>query len=69
MGHEIALLSWDLLDNRYLWGDLRKDFLEWAKQNERGWEQYESGLDKFEIVAGSVVYLRKGHRPGEKSCH
>lgn len=37
-----------LLDNRYPWADLRNDFLAWAKQNIRRWQEYESDLEKFE---------------------
>lgn len=38
----------ELLDNRYAWDELRKDFLAWAKQNIRRWREYESDLTKFE---------------------
>jgi integrase len=37
-----------LLDNRYPWSDLKKDFLAWAKQNVRRWREYEADLNKFE---------------------
>jgi site-specific recombinase XerD len=37
-----------LLDNRYPWADLRKDFLAWAKLEIRRWREYEADLDKFE---------------------
>ena len=38
----------ELLDNRYPWADLKKDFLAWAKQSVRRWREYEADLDKFE---------------------
>ena len=38
----------ELLDNRYPWDDLKKDFLVWAKQNVRRWREYEADLNKFE---------------------
>jgi integrase len=38
----------ELLDNRYPWEDLRKDFLAWAKQSVRRWQEYQSDLDAFE---------------------
>ena len=37
-----------LLDNRYPWADLKKDFIAWAKQNVRRWREYEADLNKFE---------------------
>lgn len=37
-----------LLDNRYPWADLRKDFLAWAKLEIRRWQEYEADLKKFE---------------------
>ncbi len=40
--------KWDLLDNRYPWAQLKKDFLAWAKQNIRRWREYQSDLEKFE---------------------
>ncbi len=40
--------KWDLLDNRYPWEQLKKDFLAWAKQHVRGWKVYKSNLEKFE---------------------
>jgi integrase len=46
--HRADKADFDLLDNRYPWADLRKDFLAWAKQNVRGWHEYETDLDKFE---------------------
>ncbi len=38
----------ELLDNRYPWDDLKKDFLAWAKQSVRRWREYESDLVAFE---------------------
>ena len=38
----------ELLDNRYPWDDLKKDFLGWAKQSVRRWREYESDLEAFE---------------------
>ena len=38
----------ELLDNRYSWDDLKEDFLTWAKQSIRRWEEYESDLKAFE---------------------
>ena len=40
--------SFDLLDNRYPWSELRRDFLAWAQQNVRRWAEYEADLVKFE---------------------
>jgi integrase len=38
----------ELLDNRYPWTDLKKDFLAWAKQSTRCAKAYESDLEAFE---------------------
>jgi integrase len=38
----------ELLDNRYPWDDLKKDFLAWAKQSTRSAAAYESDLAAFE---------------------
>jgi integrase len=40
--------SLELLDNRYPWDDLKKDFLAWAKQSTRSAAAYESDLASFE---------------------
>ena len=37
-----------MLDNRYPWADLKKDFLAWAKQHIRDWDEYEADLEEFE---------------------
>lgn len=41
----------ELLDNRYPWDELKRDYLAWAKQNIRRWREYESDLVKFEEFA------------------
>lgn len=38
----------ELLDNRYPWAELKRDFIAWAKQNVRRWWEYEADLEKFE---------------------
>jgi integrase len=38
----------ELLDNRYPWADLKRDFIAWAKQSVRRWQEYKSDLEKFE---------------------
>src|SRR5262245_40940740 len=38
----------ELLDNRYPWDDLKKDFLAWAKQSTRSAAKYKADLEAFE---------------------
>jgi integrase len=64
----------ELLDNRYPWADLKKDFLAWAKQNIRRWEEYEMDLNKFEefcrvrcvsLVTPSLIVQFRNWRLGQ----
>jgi integrase len=40
--------SLELLDNRYSWDDLKRDFLAWAKQSTRSADKYAADLAAFE---------------------
>jgi integrase len=52
----------ELLDNRYPWDDLKKDFLAWAMQSVRRWREYQSDLEAFEkfshVTCVSIVTPR-----------
>lgn len=37
-----------ILDNDYLWQDIKAEYLRWAKQQIRDWKDYEEALAKFE---------------------
>lgn len=41
----------ELLDNKYAWEDLKKDFLAWAKQSTRSGDKYAADLEAFERFA------------------
>jgi len=40
--------DFDLLDNDYLWRDLKAEFLQWARQETRGADRYKEDLERFE---------------------
>ncbi|QDU61212.1 Tyrosine recombinase XerD [Planctomycetes bacterium Pan216] len=44
----VELAAFGLLDNKYPWDELKREFLKWAKQTTRMEREYRQHLDKFE---------------------